>query len=445
MAPRLCPAVIHGASLIDVEILTIGDELLRGELVDENAAWLAQRLAELGMRVRRLASVGDGLDEIVAVVKEAAARSALLVVTGGLGPTADDRTADAVALAAGVPRVPHPPSIEAIRARFARAGFPYTANNDRQGHLPAGADPLPNERGTAPGFALTLEGCRVFCFPGVPSEMHWMCETYLVPWLVHARSLGVRSRKVFKLFGLGESHVDAKLEGLPGDEQGCELSLHYRAKFPEVHVTLIARGADAARVEAVAEAKGAEIARRLDRFVFARGDVSFGEAVVSALREAGHTVALAESCTGGLVGDLLTRAPGASQVFELGLVAYSNRLKQQLLSVPAALLEREGAVSRTCVEAMACEVRRLAGASFGIAISGIAGPGGGTVQKPVGTVHFALAWDGGVRHLERVFPYDRQRNKLVAAYAALWLLLEQLRNRGVAAAADPFDGRWSAR
>lgn len=426
-----------------VEILTIGDELLRGELVDTNASWLASQIAEAGCRVQRISSVGDTVVEIAAAVREAASRSALVITTGGLGPTDDDRTSEAVAHAAGVVRERREEAISAIRARFARRALAYSANNDRQGYLPQGSDLLPNDKGTAPGFALTIQDSRVICFPGVPSEMRWMFETYALAELTRAFGPRVVQRRVFKLFGLGESQVDARLTRLLDRvPAGYEVSLHYRATFPEVHVTLIGHGHADQPLGAVLDELGRVIDERVGEHIFTRNDASFADVIVASLQHLGATVALAESCTAGAAADLLTRAAGASDVFQLGIVAYANRAKQEQLGVSLELLTRHGAVSRPCVEAMARGIREKAGADYGVAISGVAGPGGGTAEKPVGTVHFAVATREDVRHLMRVFPFDRQHNKLVSAYVAFWLLLKQLGAIPTRSIGDPLGGRW---
>lgn len=434
------------------EILTIGDELLRGELVDTNASWLAARCAELGLEVTRIGSVGDGLDEIADALREASQRCRVLLVSGGLGPTDDDRTAAAAARAAGVELKMHAEALASVKAIFARAGFPFTPNNADQAMLPATAEPLLNERGTAPGLTLELGSCRLFCMPGVPRELRWMFDARVLPWLSSELSLSVADKRSFKLFGLGESQVDHQLRDLAEviDARGCDVSVHYRATFPENHVTVIVRraGATAQDAASVLDAYDAEITSRLGRHLFARDQQSYSEAIVARLREAGATVALAESCTGGLAGDLLTRAPGASDVFELGVIAYADRIKRELLGVDGEILDQHGAVSQPCVEAMARAVRERAGATYGVAISGIAGPGGGTEEKPVGTVHFALSTDGELRHLQRRFPYDRARVKLLSAYVALWLVWRHATGSraepiGGDEREDALGGRWS--
>lgn len=430
-----------------VEILTVGDELLRGDLVDGNSGWLAGRLHQQGLEVARFQSVGDQVDEISDLVGEAARRCGALLITGGLGPTEDDCTAEALAKAADRRLVLDDRALEGLRARLSRVGLPLTDRQRRQARIPEGARVISNEHGTAPGFVVRLADCCVYCMPGVPGEMQRMFEEQVGPQL--RERLGSRSafRRTLKLFGLSESRVADRLQGLlhVAGQHPCEVSLHYRATFPEVHVTLVVRSAqggqqDAARV--VLETVEVEARKRLSKWLFAAGEMTYSEAVVEQLRQAHASVALAESCTGGLVGDLLTRAAGSSEVFELGVVAYANRIKQQVLGVPEEILVDEGAVSQGCVEAMARGVRDLAGATYGLAVSGIAGPSGGSVDKPVGTVHFALASEHDTYHLVRCFPLSRQRNKLLSAYVALWLLVQRLRD-GAVTEEDPLSGRWA--
>jgi nicotinamide-nucleotide amidase len=452
-----------------IEILTIGDELLRGDLVDSNSAWLATQLLTLGLPVTRIASVGDEADDIANALGEASERASVVITSGGLGPTDDDRTIGALAQAASVELVRDEAALAHVKARFARAGLTLTPNNESQAWVPAGAAVLLNEQGTAPAVRLAMPnsrggaGCHVICLPGVPRELKWLYGHYVEPWLRDEYGARVAVRRTLKVFGIGESNVDHALDGLldgvdgncrsttdrnvngaHGDHVRHDVTLHYRATFPENHVTLLVRaaqGAPEASAVALADRLAAAAAERLGRYVFARDEAhGLADTLVAALREAEATVALAESCTGGRAADLVTNAAGSSQVFELGVVAYANRIKQQQLGVPEQLLAEHGAVSKACVEAMARGVRELAGSTYGIAISGVAGPGGGSADKPVGTVHFALDSASGTRHLHRVFAYDRDRNKLLAAYVALWMLVREL--AGDSSAVDLLDGRW---
>jgi nicotinamide-nucleotide amidase len=423
-----------------IEILTIGDELLRGDLVDTNSAWLAGRCHQLGLIVARATSVGDALDDIVAALRGSAAP--MMVVSGGLGPTDDDRTAAAVARAAGVPLALDDEALEMVRARFTATGLAFTANNEKQAWFPQGAEVLVNRRGTAPGFVAQVAGCRVFCLPGVPRELRPMFDESVAPQLQPAG--GAMVLRQYKLFGLAEAQVDDKLAGLLAavDQQGCDVSLHFRATFPEIHVIVVVRASEASEAvaEQVARAVDDEVQRRVGRYLFATGEQSFSEAVVEALRARGATLALAESCTGGLAGDLITNAPGSSEVFLLGTVTYSNDAKIKLLNVSSELIDQHGAVSQQCVEAMALGVRELAGSTYSAAISGIAGPGGGTPDKPVGTVHVAIAGPEGIlRHTHRVFGFDRVRVKKIAAYVAHALVLQQVK---ASPSHDPLGGRW---
>lgn len=416
---------------IFAEILTVGDELLRGDLADTNGAWLAARLFRLGITVERIVSLGDPLGALVEYLSEAIQRGRLVLVTGGLGPTEDDRTSEAVARAAGAPLELRQPVLDALRERFERSGFTFTPNNEKQAHLPHGAVLVPNPRGTAPGFMVRAGQARIVCMPGVPSEMKGMFEETVAPLLVQELE-GVRPARtrVLRTFGMGESQIDQRLSGVLDELESGEisLSLHYRTSFPENHVMLVVRGGDA-RAGELLDRFEEEARRRLgERVVYGVDDTTFSDAVVAALREAGATVALAESCTGGLAADLLTGASGSSAVFELGVVTYSNTFKHRILGVPEQVLEQHGAVSRECVLAMARGVRELAGSTFGVAISGIAGPTGGSPDKPVGTVHFALCHEGGERHVERRFPWkERRRIKEISAHVALALVLGQLK------------------
>jgi nicotinamide-nucleotide amidase len=425
------------------EILAVGDELLRGDVLNTNATWLATRLKEIGLPLRQVTEVGDSLEPLVQTLREATTRCDVLVITGGLGPTDDDRTREAVARAAGQELVLCTDALSTIRQRF--AGHSLTPNNEKQAWMPKDAEVLPNDRGTAPGFMLLAGTCRLFCLPGVPVEMRWMFDTHVAPRLrgVATPAL-IRSLKVF---GLAESQIVHRLADLLRElpEGRCSATVHYRTSFPENEVILVVRptsDAESGEAAALLGRLEAEARNRLGRHVFSADGASFSEVVVDDLRKVGATLALAESCTGGLVGDLLTAAPGSSDVFGLGVIAYGDKFKRRVLGVPEEILLRYGAVSRECVEAMARGVRELADATLGLAVSGIAGPDGGTEEKPVGTVHIALASAEGVRHLLRRFPFERQRVKLLSAYVALSLVRHHLAGEWNVGT-DPLEGRWS--
>jgi len=422
--------------MIEAEILTVGDELLRGDVTDTNAAWLSRRMWQVGLPVGRATTIGDDRPHLDRALGEALGRAGVLLVTGGLGPTEDDRTAEAVAHAAGVPLEPRQEALDAMRERFARGGFTLTPNNEKQAHLPAGSRMLPNDQGTAPGFALQVGpaggdragGCLVVVLPGVPREMKALFDGQVAPLLAETAGVRPALSRTLSCFGVGESMLDHKLQGVleSVDPKSCHASIHYRTSFPINRVLLVVQpGIETDDDEAQQVLAALEAAARplIEPHVFGVDGQSFADAVVAALSEAGATVALAESCTGGLTGDLLTSAAGSSEVFRTGVVAYHNDTKEQLLGVPHELLLEHGAVSQPVVEAMAAGIRERAGATYGVGISGIAGPGGGTPEKPVGTLHFALASAEGIFHLHKHFPLDRERIKQLAAHVALALVL----------------------
>jgi nicotinamide-nucleotide amidase len=399
---------------LDIEILATGDELLSGQLVDTNSPWLMDRLWELGLLVRRKTLVGDDRADLAAILAEATARCDVLVVSGGMGPTEDDLTAECVARAMGVPLELDEASLAAIRERFARLGRVMTPNNEKQALFPRGATVLPNRYGSAPGFTVRLGRAEVTCLPGVPSEFKGLCEELVLPRLA-ARAGEVPAARIVKLFGIPESHADARMRPLM--DANPDVRFGYRAHWPEIHVKWRVAGPGAvARADAILEE-----ARRLfgDALWTDDGKAELAAVVVAALARRGERLAAAESCTGGLVAELVTRVPGSSQVFDLGLVAYANSAKTALAGVPAELIERHGAVSEEVARALAEGARRAGATAWGIGITGVAGPTGGSEAKPVGTVHLALAGADGTRALARRYPGERERVRRMAAYDAL--------------------------
>jgi nicotinamide-nucleotide amidase len=403
---------------LEVEILSTGDELLTGQVVDTNSTWLMDRLWDLGVMVRRKTLVGDDRRDLDAAIRETTARADLVVMSGGMGPTEDDLTSEAVAAVLGVPLELDPPSLAAIEERFRKFGRTMTPNNRKQALLPRGAEVIPNRWGTAPGFAARVGRGEVACLPGVPVEFKGLCEEWVLPRV--ARRLGeVPAARVLKLFGVPESHADDAMRPVMDDPANAGVRFGYRAHWPEVHVKWTVPGADA-------EARASRIEARV-RGIF--GEAAWGtgkeelpDLVVARLTARGEKVAFAESCTGGLAAELVTRVSGASVVLDLGVVAYANAVKEGLLGVPGALLAAHGAVSEPVARAMAEGARRVGGATWGIGITGIAGPTGGTPEKPVGTVHLALAGPGGTSAVARVYRGDRERIRNSAAYESLNLL-----------------------
>jgi nicotinamide-nucleotide amidase len=347
-----------------------------------------------------------------------------VVVTGGLGPTSDDLTAEAAAALLSVPLERHDHTLARIEARYARLNRPMPAPNKKQAELPRGARVLDNDAGTAPGFVLTIGGADCWFLPGVPAEMRHLFERYLEPELVQ-RVVRTSHQLHLRTFGLRESEVaerliDVDLGGALSDPQ---VTIGYRAHFPEIEIKVLARGRDHDDARARAERVAAQVRERLGRHVYGGREDSFAGHVGSLLVARGWKVAVAESCTGGLIGKLLTDAPGSSRYFLLDAVTYANSAKRELLSVPAALLERHGAVSGEVASAMAEGALARASADLSVATTGVAGPDGGSPERPVGTVWLALARRDGKTFAERrQLPGDRDRVRTLTAYAALELL-----------------------
>lgn len=377
-------------------LLSIGDEIVAGLTLDTNSAFLSEALRAVGVEVVGGLSVPDDEAAIARALERALEDADLAVCTGGLGPTADDLTTACVARLAGRDLRLDEPSLRRVEERFRDRGLEMPANNRKQALFPGGSLVLPNPLGTAPGFVCPVErGGRarhVACLPGVPREMRRIVEESLLPW-VRDRQPGRRfASRVFSTFGLSESALDELLAGAISTE---EARLSFRAAFPRLQARVAVSGAPGDDLEARLDALEARVRERLGHHVYAVGDEGMEETVGRMLREGGETLAVAESCTGGLIGSRLTDVAGSSAYFLLGVVAYSNAAKESLLGVRPETLARHGAVSTETAEEMAEGIRRRAGADLGLATTGIAGPGGGSAEKPVGTVCIGLAWEGG--------------------------------------------------
>jgi nicotinamide-nucleotide amidase len=421
-------------------VLCIGTELTRGELVNSNAAWLSERLTALGIEVIEHAVVADDSGRVRATLARFGREVKLLVCTGGLGPTSDDVTAASVAELLGVPLERHAPTLERIRARFqryARNDRPMPAINEKQADLPRGARVLDNDEGTAPGFVVEIGAACSYFFPGVPREMRHLFERYLVPDIapqVERTSFQVHIRT----FGLRESEAAERLADidLGGARHRAGIVIGYRAHFPEIEVKVLAHAANEGAARALATEVAHEVEERLAPHAYGGRDDSFPAYVGQLLRTRGLKLAIAESCTGGLIGKLLTDPPGSSDYLLLDVVSYANSAKRDVLGVDAALLDRHGAVSAEVATAMAEGVLAKAGADLAVATTGIAGPGGGSEQKPVGLVWLALARRGEKTVTERIQAHgDRDRVRTLAAYAALQRIALAARARPLLSAA----------
>jgi nicotinamide-nucleotide amidase len=413
------------------EIVTIGDELCRGEIVDTNSAWLAVRLWELGLPVAWMTSCRDVAGDLAQALRTASERAGLVLVSGGLGPTEDDLTVDVVASLAGGTPEPHAPSLEKMQARFARAKFEVTPNNLRQVRVPAGATAWLNSAGMAPGFEVALGARRTptMVFPGVPREMKALWQDHAEARVRQLSQGALRlATRIYRVFGAGESHIDHRLAGLTSGHSGA--TIHFQVTYPETLVKLVVRAADGAAAQAALAAMDQELRARLGALVYSDSgsfpDDSLAAALGRKLAARGLRLAVAESCTGGMLGGLITDVPGSSAWFVGGHLVYDNALKVAL-GVPEVLLAAHGAVSRECVESLAEAIRRRTGADLGVAISGVAGPGGGSADKPVGTVHVAVAGPAlgsGLVHKAYQFAGARDQVRRLASYWAMRLVLD---------------------
>ena len=409
-------------------ILSIGTELTRGELVNTNAAWLAERLTSLGLEVIEQLTVDDDHARVVATLR-AMSRHRFVVVTGGLGPTSDDLTTAAAADALGVGLVRDQASLEAIERRFATIERTMTPSNAKQADFPTGATILANPIGTAPGFAITLGSARIFFTPGVPREMERMWSDQIEPAiapLVQRRAHQIRLRT----FGMTESAIGERLAQIESEER--KVIVGYRASFPEIEVKVLARGETESEAEATAARVAERVRAALGDIVFGDGEEAYPAHVGRTLRARGMTLAIAESCTGGLVGQLVTSVPGSSEYMLFDAVTYSNASKISVLGVNEDLIRGYGAVSAEVASAMAEGARRIADADLAVAITGIAGPGGGTDEKPVGTVFLALARRGAATATQGhalKLGGDRERIRMLSAYHALRLVVEAASTR----------------
>ena len=374
------------------EILTIGDELCRGEIVDTNSSYLAQRLWDLDITTRWMTSCCDDENDITTALAAAVDRADLVVCSGGLGPTEDDLTVDMVARLADSDVVIDETSRQRMEQRFA-GRIEVTPIQLRQVRVPARARVYVNPAGLAPGFEVAVRGVPVVCLPGIPRELYAIYNTHLEARfreLRESRGAVERiARRIYRVFGKGESQISQACRGLVDGVQGA--SIHYQVKFPETLVKLVVRDPHQEAAQARLDALDAGLRERLAGFVYGTGDDNLVDKVTKRLIASGTTIATAESCTGGMIGELLTNMAGSSRSFLGGAIVYSNAEKVRQLGVQQATLDAHGAVSEQTVIEMARGARERFGTDLAVSVSGIAGPDGGTPEKPVGTVWLALA------------------------------------------------------
>ena len=408
-------------STVTAEIIAIGDELLYGQIMDTNSHWISQELDAVGVRVVRKTTVGDNRTDILTAFEEASKRANLILITGGLGPTQDDLTKPLLAEYFGCEIVEVPEAVAAVSAYFTRRGREMTRLNILQGHLPTCCTYVPNEVGTAPGMWFEQKGCYWMSMPGVPHEMKKLVKDFVLPKLSQVFDLPVIYHKLVKTAGIGESWLADLIKdwenALPS-----HIRLAYLPSLGHVKLRLTAFGEDKNLLAAEVEQQIQNILPTISNYVYGYNEETLETAVGKLLKNAGKTLALAESCSGGYISHLITTVPGSSNYLRGTVVPYHNDLKEQILGVSSATLAQHGAVSEETVREMAIGVKKLFGADFALASSGIAGPDGGTADKPVGTVWIACAGPDFVEAKLLQLTQDRMINIQLTGVAVLNLL-----------------------
>ncbi len=415
--------------MASVELVAVGTELLLGQLTDTNTPHIERRLAEIGVDVRGTHAVGDNRERIAETIRSVLDRRDGAIVTGGLGPTVDDLTKEAVCDALGTGTELYEPALRQMEAFFAQIGREMRPNNRKQAELPRGSLPLENPFGTAPGFvAFSAGGGFVACMPGVPHEMKPMLANALVPFLVQRFGLrdGIYTR-VLHTIGIGESEIDHRIDDLFRASENPKLAV--LAHGSRADVKIMAKSASAAQARAMIAPLETEIERRLEGYVYGADEATIESAVLALLRERAWTAATAESCTGGRIAAALTRVAGASQSFAGGIVAYDDAVKISSLGVDAPLIAHDGAVSENVALAMARGARARLKADVALSTTGIAGPSGGSAEKPVGLVYVAIDdANGNSRAWHVQLRGDRETIQSRATTYALGLLWRRLRS-----------------
>ena len=408
-------------STVTAEIIAIGDELLYGQIMDTNSHWISQELDAVGVRVVRKTTVGDNRTDILTAFEEASKRAQLILITGGLGPTQDDLTKPLLAEYFGCDIVEVPEAVAAVSSYFLRRGREMTPLNILQGHLPTCCTYVPNEVGTAPGMWFEQKGCYWMSMPGVPHEMKKLVKDFVLPKLSQVFDLPVIYHKLIKTAGIGESWLADLIKdwenALPN-----HIRLAYLPSLGHVKLRLTAFGEDKKVLAAAVEQQIQHVLPTISNYVYGYNEETLETAVGKLLKNSGKTLALAESCSGGYISHLITTVPGSSNYLRGTVVPYHNDLKQQVLGVNSATLAQHGAVSEETVREMAIGVKKLFGADYGLASSGIAGPDGGSPDKPVGTVWIACAGPDFVEAKLLQLTQDRLINIQLTGVAVLNLL-----------------------
>lgn len=412
---------------MNAEILSIGDELLIGQVINSNQSEIAERLNSVGIGVVRMTTVGDTVNAIVEALKEALSRAQVVVLTGGLGPTHDDLTREAVCTFFGTDLVEDPAALENIRRLFARRGLAITKNNEDQAMVPRGCTVIQNAHGTAPGFFFEHQGRFVAVLPGVPYEMREMMDSFIVPFFRGRKTGSVILHRTLRTTGIAESLLADLIGGTSGlFSPDSGLSLAYLPNPQGVRLRISARSSDRTDAERKIAQVESILREKAGKYIYGADREELEEVVGRLLAERRLTIAVAESCTGGIVADRITNVSGSSRYFERGIVSYSNESKVSELGVPKEIIDTHGAVSREVAEAMARGIREKAGTDIGLSTTGIAGPTGGSEQKPVGLIWIGYSTKEKTLAIRFNFGTERRRFKERASQAALELVRRML-------------------
>jgi nicotinamide-nucleotide amidase len=410
--------------MMNVEIISVGDELLIGQTVNTNASWMGEQLLAIGVHVQWVTTVGDSRRALIQSLEIAESRGDVVLMTGGLGPTHDDITKKVACDYFGASLVMNEDILEQVRERFRRRGLKMVSINEGQALVPDSAEIMRNEQGTAPGMIFKRDGFSCYIMPGVPREMKGMMQNVVLPQL--QRQLGGRTIKIKNLMttGIPESTLFEQLDNL--DEIQTNARVAFLPGLFGVKIRLMAIAESEEKADRRIIAAEALVRKKVAVSIFADQDISLEQAVANVLIEYNETVAVAESCTGGLVANLLTNISGSSTFFDRGIVTYSNTAKIEHLNVASTTIEKFGAVSKETAKAMAEGIRHLSKTDYGISITGIAGPSGGTDEKPVGLVFVACSDKTETVYEQHLFANDRLGNKQRSAQAILNLLRKQI-------------------
>ncbi|OCL28046.1 competence/damage-inducible protein A [Orenia metallireducens] len=407
------------------EIITIGTELLLGQIIDSNSQWIGQRLAEIGVNLYYKATVGDNKERVLDTLKNSINRSDIIITTGGLGPTQDDLTRECIGEALGLELIKDEELLMDIRDYFDKMGHEMADNNIKQAYLPEGAVAIDNPEGTAPGILINQDGKVIVAMPGVPIEMKAMMIETVLPYLKKKFSKGeVIKSRVIKTCGIGESSLEELITDILTEQTNPTIAP--LASQGEVKLRLTAKANSEEEADRLINLKEAKLQERIGEYIYGYDDDNLEGVVAKLLWDQKLTIATAESCTGGLIGDRLTSIAGSSAYFERGIISYSNQAKMDLLKVKKSTLEKYGAVSSQTAKEMAKGVRNLSKTDIGLSTTGIAGPGGESLEKPVGLVYMAIADKDGVESYRYQFNGSRERVKYMTSQMILNLLRKRL-------------------